>query len=298
MGGHRAAEERRRSIASHRPLDPRGRHEACVGADVRRGRVHARRPGADGGVDRPRRLTGGRNQLNRHQLAPQPELVTPRLPIRPFDPDPPCEEVFMIDKTRRGFLMLAPALVPAMVEGRVRFAQTPRTPSPEPRVPSSATAASEQSSAAPLEFPRQDPAVAREMVIVSHGNVARVKELVGARPALARAAWDWGYGDWETALGAASHVGNKEIAGVLLAAGAHPTIFSAAMVGQLDAVKAFIAASPGIQRTRGPHGITLLDHARNGKSVEVVKYLESLGDADPQYPNEALADGDALIGAY
>lgn len=149
-------------------------------------------------------------------------------------------------------------------------------------------------------FPRQDAALAREIVGVSHGNVARVKELVSGTPALARASWDWGFGDWETALGAASHVGNKEIAAVLLAAGAHPTIFSAAMLGQLEAVKAFVAASPGIQKTRGPHGITLLDHARAGESTEVVKYLESLGDAGLRYPNEPMSDEEVagLLGTY
>ena len=149
-------------------------------------------------------------------------------------------------------------------------------------------------------FPQHDPTTVREIVSVSHGNIERVKELVSARPALARASWDWGYGDWETALGAASHVGSKPIAAVLLAAGAHPTIFSAAMLGQLDAVKAFIAASPGIQRTRGPHGITLLDHAKAGGSSDVVKYLEGLGDAHQPYPNEPMAAGDpdALLGTY
>jgi hypothetical protein len=152
----------------------------------------------------------------------------------------------------------------------------------------------------PPTFPRYDPALAREIVGASHSNLTRVKELVSARPALARAAWEWSLGDWETALGAASHVGNKEIAAVLLAAGAHPTIFSAAMLGQLDVVKGFVAAAPGIQRTRGPHGITLLDHARNGEATEVVKYLESLGDADQRYPNEPMGPGDpeALLGIY
>jgi hypothetical protein len=152
----------------------------------------------------------------------------------------------------------------------------------------------------PEIFPRQDLRMVQEIVGVSHRDVLRVKELVSARPALARAAWDWGFGDWETALGAASHVGNKEIAAVLLAAGAHPTIFSAAMLGQLDAVKSFVAASPGIQRTRGPHGISLLSHAKAGNSDEVVKYLESLGDADPRYPSEPLVAGDpqALVGTY
>ena len=149
-------------------------------------------------------------------------------------------------------------------------------------------------------FPRQDAAVVKEMVGVAHGNVARVKELVSARPALARAAWEWGYGDWETALGAASHVGNKEIAQILLDNGAHPTIFSAAMLGQLDVVKSFVASAPGVQRTRGPHGITLLAHARAGGNAEMVKYVESLGDADPRYTNQPLTEDDAaaLIGTY
>lgn len=149
-------------------------------------------------------------------------------------------------------------------------------------------------------FPRHEAERAREIVGASHSNLARVKELVSETPTLARAAWEWGYGDWETAIGAASHVGNKEIAAVLLAAGAQPTIFSAAMLGHLDTVKAFVAASPGIQRTRGPHGLSLLHHARAGEATDVVKYLESLGDADLRYPAEPLGPGDpiALHGTY
>lgn len=151
-------------------------------------------------------------------------------------------------------------------------------------------------------FPAHEPDLAREMVTVAHGNTARVRELLSGRPALANAAWDWGYGDWESALGAAAHVGNREIAGLLIEAGARPTIFSAAMLGQVDAVKAMIAAAPGIQRIRGPHGISLLAHARAGGSgaAAVVQYLESIGDADPRYRNDALSDADraAITGTY
>lgn len=149
-------------------------------------------------------------------------------------------------------------------------------------------------------FPRQNEAIVKEMVTVAHGNVARVKELLAGRPALARATWDWGYGDWESALGAAAHVGNTEIARILLGNGAHPTIFSAAMLGELDVVRAFITASPGIQKTRGPHGLTLLSHARAGKNDAMVRYLESVGGADERYPNQPLADDEAagLGGTY
>lgn len=140
-----------------------------------------------------------------------------------------------------------------------------------------------QASAAPAPtFPTQSPDLAREFVTVSHFNPERVRELLAQHQTLARAAWDWGFGDWETALGAASHVGHREIATLLLANGARPTIFSAAMLGQLGVVKAFVAASPGIESTPGPHGITLLRHAINGgpASQAVADYLQTLPGAD------------------
>ena len=187
--------------------------------------------------------------------------------------------------SRRTFMWLTPAL--AMVP-RAAAGQSPSVaPGGKPLSPN---------------FPSQDADLAREMVTVSHGNAARVRELLENWPTLANASWDWGYGDWESALGAASHVGNREIAGLLIAAGARPTIFSAAMLGQLDVVKAFVSAAPGIQKTRGPHGITLLSHARAGGAgaAGVVAYLENIGDADPRYSNEPLADTDraAIVGTY
>jgi hypothetical protein len=144
--------------------------------------------------------------------------------------------------------------------------------------------------------------MAKEIVGVSHGNLARVKELVTARPALARASWDWGFGDWETPIDAASHVGNRPIAEFLVANGARPTIFTAVMMGQLTLVKNWVEAIPGVQRMRGPHGLTMLTHARAGgaQSADVLKYLESLGDADPRYTDLPLTDAEraAILGDY
>jgi hypothetical protein len=160
--------------------------------------------------------------------------------------------------------------------------------------------------AAPLDpadaFPTQDPVLVKEMVTVAHFNVKRVKELVDRQPTLAKATWDWGFGDWESALGAASHVGNREIAEYLIANGARPSIFSATMLGQLDVVTAFITAAPGVQRIYGPHGITLLAHARAGgaQAKPVLEYLEKLGDADPRIESAPLTDAEAaaLAGTY
>lgn len=151
-------------------------------------------------------------------------------------------------------------------------------------------------------FPQQDPGLVRDAVGASHGNFARIRELVERQPALARSSIDWGFGDWETCIDAAAHVGNKPIADFLLSHGARPTIFSAAMMGQIDAVKALVAARPGIQKTYGPHGITLMAHAKAGgpDAAAVAQYLASIGDADTPLPTQPLApvDRDALVGKY
>ncbi len=131
-------------------------------------------------------------------------------------------------------------------------------------------------------FPAQARPRVREMVLHAHTNLDRVKELLGESPALANAAMDWGFGDWETAIGAASHMGRRDIAAALLEAGARPDIFTHTMLGHLEAVRAAIEASPGLQKIPGPHGITMLSHAKAGGdgSKAVVAYLEKLGDAD------------------
>jgi hypothetical protein len=153
----------------------------------------------------------------------------------------------------------------------------------------------------PDTFPMQSTALVREIVAVSHGNFQRVRELVEEHPTLAKAAWDWGFGDWESALGAASHTGNYDIAVYLIAHGARPTLFSATMMGHLEVVKAFVAAQPGVERTAGPHSISLLAHAQNGgaRAELVLRYLESLGDAGAP-PTVPLTDAEmgALTGVY
>lgn len=135
-------------------------------------------------------------------------------------------------------------------------------------------------------FPHQDPALVREVVGASHGRFDRVRELVGAHPALANAAWDWGFGDWETSLGAAAHTGRREIAEYLLSMGARPDLFAAAMLGHLDTVRSVIASIPGVATFHGPHGITLLAHARAGgePAKPVLEFLSAVPGADEPPP--------------
>lgn len=138
-------------------------------------------------------------------------------------------------------------------------------------------------------YPAIQLTIASEVVGVAHFNLDRLKELVDPRPELAKAEWDWGFGDWESAIAAASHVGRKDIVDYLVSMGAVPTIFTYCMLGHYETVKAMIGSYPGIQKNFGPHGITLLQHAKTGsqtegvdksKAQQLVDYLQSLGDAD------------------
>jgi hypothetical protein len=54
-------------------------------------------------------------------------------------------------------------------------------------------------------------------------------------------------------------------------------IFAAAMLGNLEVVKSMLAAHPELIESKGPHGIPLLVHAKQGKkeAEAVLAYLES-----------------------
>ena len=129
----------------------------------------------------------------------------------------------------------------------------------------------------PDKGPPLSPELVKEFVVAGHGKLERVKEMLGANPALIRAAWDWGGGDFETALGGAGHMAQREIAEYLIAQGAPLELPAAAMLGRLDFVKAAVTAFPNVIRIPGPHRISLLAHARKSGSDEVVKFLESVG---------------------
>jgi hypothetical protein len=116
----------------------------------------------------------------------------------------------------------------------------------------------------------------KEFVGAGHSDLEKVKAMLAAQPSIVNATWDWGGGDFETALGGASHMGRRDIAVVLLAAGARLDLFAAATLGQLEIVRAAVAAFPDIVDVPGPHKIPLLVHAQKGGSTEVVEFLNSL----------------------
>ncbi len=127
--------------------------------------------------------------------------------------------------------------------------------------------------------PQLDPKLVQEFVGAGHGKFDRVKELLTEHPTLLNAAHDWRRGDFETALGAASHVGYKALAQYLIDKGAQPNIFTAALFGRMDVIKPMLDLFPKALHAKGPHGFTLLHHAQKGgeEAEEVVDYLVSLG---------------------
>ena len=123
-----------------------------------------------------------------------------------------------------------------------------------------------------------NPALVREYLVATHGDFERVKQLIAKEPDLVHAVMNWGGDDWESGLGAAAHTGNRKIALWLLDKGARMDIFTAAMLGELEIVKAMIAVQPNAIHAAGPHGIPLIHHARMGKeqAEPVYEYLLSL----------------------
>ena len=136
---------------------------------------------------------------------------------------------------------------------------------------------------------RQDLDVVLAFVRAGHGDLARVKEMAEQDPKLVLAAWDWGGGDWETALGGASHTGYREIAKYLLDQGARIDSFCAAMLGEREVVNALLAANPSIANTKGPHGFTLLYHAAISGDVAIAQALKPLLAPDAKDYNQALS---------
>jgi hypothetical protein len=126
--------------------------------------------------------------------------------------------------------------------------------------------------------PALDQQKVEAFVANAHGDLDAVRTLFAEEPTLVNAAWDWGGGDWESALGAAAHMGRRDIALFLLDHGARLDLFAAAMLGEIEIVRATLDAFPAARNAPGPHGIPLVEHARAGgeEARAVLELLESI----------------------
>jgi hypothetical protein len=119
--------------------------------------------------------------------------------------------------------------------------------------------------------------VVKEFVRLGHFDLKGVTQMLEEKASVLNATYDWGGGDFETALGGASHVGNKDIANYLISKGARLDIFTAAMLDKVELVRSMIDAFPAALQCIGPHGIPLLKHAQKGEAVNVIEYLKTKG---------------------
>lgn len=141
----------------------------------------------------------------------------------------------------------------------------------------------------PKRGPRQDLDLVFATVKAGHGKLPELKELIAHNPALVFPAWDWGDGDWETALGGASHIGSRECARFLLSQGARIDAFCAAMLGARDAIGGLITADPAVATGKGPHGYTLLYHAAISGEVAIAEMIKPHLAADAKDYTQALS---------
>jgi hypothetical protein len=182
-------------------------------------------------------------------------------------PENPGEGALDVAVSRKRFLRYGLLATAAAFGGTRVFGQSPAPASSPGTAP-----------VIPDRGPPIESGLVKQFVIAGHGQLDKVKEMLAAQPALINATWDWGGGDFETALGGASHMGRADIARFLLENNARMDLFAAAMLGRLDIIKAAAAAFPNILRVPGPHKIPLIAHAEKGgaDAVAVVEFLKTL----------------------
>jgi len=129
-----------------------------------------------------------------------------------------------------------------------------------------------------------DQSVVEELVGNAHGNLARVRELLDVHPAALnlRAPWN------ETAIEAATQMGDKPIIELLIGRGAPVDFFTALVLGRMDDVNVELEADPSRVNARGVHDLPALYFAAIGGEIAAAKRLLDAG-ADVNAKAEAAA---------
>ncbi|MEJ2759412.1 MAG: hypothetical protein P8046_13105 [Anaerolineales bacterium] len=116
-----------------------------------------------------------------------------------------------------------------------------------------------------------------QFIIDCHADLDRVKQKAAQQPALVN-----GYNPEvdESALGAAGHMGRRDIAEFLLDSGAELELAAAAMLGLRDKVAAWLEEDPGLAASGGAHGIPMAFHAAMSGDTEIMQMLWDHGAQD------------------
>jgi hypothetical protein len=134
----------------------------------------------------------------------------------------------------------------------------------------------------PQDIPPYPLELVKEFVIAGHKDLSRVQAMIAEHPNLVHCKYDWGNGDFEEAIEGAGHMGNKDIAKYLIDAGSRVTLFVLTMLGRTELVKPVLEAYPKLVFANGPHGFTLLHHAKQGgkEATDLYNYLQEKGLKD------------------
>lgn len=131
----------------------------------------------------------------------------------------------------------------------------------------------------PAEVPPLPATVVQEYVGVSHGNFARMRELLAIYPRLLMAlpVWD------ELGVEAGAHVGNSEIVQLQLDSGAPASLPTAAMMGLTPLVRKLLAEDPERAHEPGAHNMPSMWYPAIGgggpEQLEIARLLLA-GGAD------------------
>lgn len=143
-----------------------------------------------------------------------------------------------------------------------------------------ATALLQAQTLAPETAPQLSADLVKDWIVKAHRRQIEVmKDLLEREPTLLQSSWDWGKGDFESAIQAAAHTGSRDMALFLIDRGARFDLFAAAMLGQLALFKMTVETFPAALQVRGAHGIPLLSHAIQGEAPArtVLDYLLARG---------------------
>ncbi|WP_420322610.1 hypothetical protein [Flagellimonas sp.] len=116
-----------------------------------------------------------------------------------------------------------------------------------------------------------------EFVFAAHRSLEETRTILDKYPLLLNCTSQFTKGDFETAVGGASHMGRKDIADFLVERGARLDIFNYAFLGCDDFVKKWVTDHPNFLNAPGPHGFTLLHHAEVGGRKDLAEWLKSKG---------------------
>jgi hypothetical protein len=116
-----------------------------------------------------------------------------------------------------------------------------------------------------------------EFVGAAHSDLEKTEKIIKAKPLILNCTSQLAKGDFETAMGGASHMGRKDIAELLLSQGARMDIFNFTFFGFTSFVKDLLQKHPNLLDSYGPHGFTLLHHAKVGGHSKFAKWLKEQG---------------------